>query len=311
MELIAGNRVRGPLPVETVLQYAKQIAEALEAAHDKGIVHRDLKPANILVTSAGMVKVLDFGLAAVAKEPVPGSPDSNERTLSMGSTRAGVIMGSAGYMAPEQARGQAVDKRADIWSFGVVLYEMLTGKSLFGGATITDSIAAILTRDPDLTVLPHRVRRLLQKCLEKDPKKRLRDIADWHIGDARIVIDECLANPGTEEAEVKTAAADKKPGVWIGAAGALAIALTALAWVHFRENPAELPVLRFPLGPPDGAAFGHETFGAMSAFAVSPDGRRVAFVAHLPGSKDQLWLRPLGTFAAQPLPGTEGASYPF
>src|SRR5215471_1378860 len=216
MELIAGKTVQGPLPVETILQYAKQIAEALEAAHDKGIVHRDLKPANILVTSAGMVKVLDFGLAAVAKEPVPGSPDSNERTLSMGSTRAGVIMGSAGYMAPEQARGQAVDKRADIWSFGVVLYEMLTGKSLFGGVTITDSIAAILTREPDLTVLPHRVRRLLQKCLEKDPTKRLRDIADWHA----------LLDEGYPEAEKRPAA--KLPWAVAALLGVCAAAAFAL-----------------------------------------------------------------------------------
>jgi len=286
MELIAGNTVQGPLPVETVLQYAKQIAEALEAAHDKGIVHRDLKPANILVTSAGMVKVLDFGLAAVAKEPVPGSPDSNERTLSMGSTRAGVIMGSAGYMAPEQARGQAVDKRADIWSFGVVLYEMLTGKSLFGGATITDSIAAILTREPDLTVLPHRVRRLLQKCLEKDPKKRLRDIADW----------QALLDEGHPEAEKRPAA--KLPWAVAALLGVCATAAFAL-YLGSRKvaNEIHLDIATPPTNSP-------------ASFAVSPDGEKIVYLAESDGAQ-RLWVRSLDLSSAQPLAGTENAALPF
>ena len=190
-----------------------------------------------------------------------------------------------------------------------VLIETLTGRRLYGGETLSDTLAAVLLKEPELDGLPGDtppdIRRLLRRCLVKDAQQRLRD-----IGDARIVMDECLANPGAEEAEVKTGPFDKKPVVWIGAASLLAIVLAALAWVHFRENPAELPVLRLPLGPPDGAAFGHN-FGLVSAFAVSPDGRRVAFVAQSAGGKDQLWVRSLSTFAAQPLPGTESASYPF
>jgi Tol biopolymer transport system component len=178
---------------------------------------------------------------------------------------------------------------------------------LYGGETVSDTLAAVLLKEPPLDGLPGDtppgIRRLLRRCLEKDPQQRLRD-----IGEARIAIDECLANPGAEVTEVKTAPSDKKTGVWIGAAGA--IALAALALVHFREDPAELSVLRLTLPPPDGVAFEH-TFGLVSPFALSPDGRRVAFVAHSAGGKDQLWVRSLSTFAAQPLAGTEGASYPF
>src|SRR5215468_671170 len=314
MELVEGPTLaeriaQGPIPLEEALTIARQIAEALEYAHERNLIHRDLKPANIKVTPEGRVKVLDFGLAkAMAAETAPGDPASSP-TLTMRSTQLGVLLGTAAYMSPEQAKGKTVDKRADIWAFGVVLIEMLTGRQLYGGETISDTLAAVLMKEPPLDGLPGDtppgIRRLLRRCLAKDAQQRLRD-----IGDARIVIDECLANPRAEEAEVKTAASDKKPGVWIGAAGALAIALAALALVHFRENPVESSVLRFTLGPPDGAAFGH-TFGLVSAYAVSPDGRRVAFVAHSAGGKDQLWVRSLSTFAAQPLLGTEDASYPF
>src|SRR5215468_4949980 len=314
MELVEGPTLaeriaQGPIPPEEALPIARQIAEALEYAHERNIVHRDLKPANIKVTPEGRVKVLDFGLAkAMAPETAPGDPASSP-TLTMRSTQMGVLLGTAAYMSPEQAKGKSVDKRADIWAFGVVLIEMLTGRRLYGGETLSDTLAAVLMKEPALDGLPGDtpadIRRLLRRCLAKDAQQRLRD-----IGDARIVIDECLANPRAEEAEVKTAASDKKPGVWIGAAIALAIGLAAVASVHFRENPVELSVLRFTLGPPDGAAFGH-TFGLVSAYAVSPDGRRVAFVAHSAGGKDQLWVRSLSTFAAQPLLGTEDASYPF
>src|SRR5262252_3619760 len=171
MELVEGDRLQGPLPLETALDYARQIAEALEAAHEKGIVHRDLKPANIMVTAQGVVKVLDFGLAAVAQSS-SGDP-STSPTLTISPTQAGMILGTAAYMAPEQARGKAVDRRADIWAFGVVLYEMLTGEQLFQGETVSDTLAAVLTREPDLTRVPVKVRRLLQLCLQKDPKQRL------------------------------------------------------------------------------------------------------------------------------------------
>src|SRR5215470_16474156 len=159
MELVEGETLRGPLPIETALNYARQIAEALEAAHEKGIIHRDLKPANIKVTPQGVVKVLDFGLAAVAQ------PSQTEDTLTISPTQAGMILGTAGYMSPEQARGKAVDKRADIWAFGVVLYEMLTGERLFQGETVSDTLAAVLKEEPDLAQVPVKVRRLLRLCL--------------------------------------------------------------------------------------------------------------------------------------------------
>jgi eukaryotic-like serine/threonine-protein kinase len=180
MELVPGESLKGPLPLETALNYAKQIADALEAAHDKGIVHRDLKPANIMVTLAGVVKVLDFGLAAVAQASDPSNP-ANSPTLTISPTRAGMILGTAAYMAPEQARGQAVDRRADIWAFGVVLYELLTGRQAFHGETITDVLAAVVKEEPDLTRVPMKVRRLLQSCLQKDPRQRLQAIGDWRL----------------------------------------------------------------------------------------------------------------------------------
>src|SRR5271155_4773269 len=181
MELVPGESLKGPLPLETALNYARQIADALEAAHDKGIVHRDLKPANIMITPAGVIKVLDFGLAAVAQSSDPSNP-VNSPTLTISPTRAGLILGTAAYMSPEQARGKPVDKRADIWAFGVVLYEMLTGKQLFEAETVSDTLAQVLTKEPDWEQVPANVRRLLKKCLEKDPKQRLRDIGDaWEL----------------------------------------------------------------------------------------------------------------------------------
>jgi serine/threonine-protein kinase len=158
MELVPGESLKGPLPLETSLNYAKQIADALEAAHDKGIIHRDLKPANIMITPAGVVKVLDFGLAAVSQSTDPSNP-ANSPTLTISPTRAGMILGTARYMSPEQARGKAVDKRADIWAFGVVLFEMLTGKRLFEGETVSETLAHVLTKEPDWEQVPSKVRR--------------------------------------------------------------------------------------------------------------------------------------------------------
>jgi serine/threonine protein kinase len=181
MELVAGETLQGPLPLETALDYAKQIADALEAAHEKGIVHRDLKPANIMITPAGVVKVLDFGLAALPNREREGADSVNSPTLTISPTRAGMILGTAGYMSPEQARGKPVDKRADIWAFGVVLFEMLTGQRLFAGETVSDTLAAVLKEEPDWMRVPAKVRRLLQACLQKDPKQRLQAIGDWKL----------------------------------------------------------------------------------------------------------------------------------
>src|SRR4051812_20295156 len=179
MELVEGEELRGPLPMETALGYARQIAEALEAAHEKGIVHRDLKPANIKVTPQGVVKVLDFGLAAVAHDAPAGDPASSP-TLTMRATHAGVIMGTAAYMSPEQAAGKPVDRRADIWSFGVVLWEMLSGRRLFGGETVSHTLADVLRKELGLESLPaetpHAVRTLLRRCLDRNLRTRLRDI---------------------------------------------------------------------------------------------------------------------------------------
>src|SRR5271170_3786490 len=180
MELVEGQTLRGQLALDTAVNYAHQIADALEAAHEKNIIHRDLKPANIMITPAGVVKVLDFGLAAVAQSSDPSNP-ANSPTLTISPTRAGMILGTAGYMSPEQARGKAVDKRADIWAFGVVLFEMLTGKRLFEGETVSDTLAQVLTKQPDWEQVSAKVRRLLKKGLEKDPKQRLQAIGDWRL----------------------------------------------------------------------------------------------------------------------------------
>jgi len=295
MELVPGETLKGQLPLETTLNYAKQIADALEAAHEKGITHRDLKPANIMITPAGIVKVLDFGLAAVGQASTPGDGNpTNSPTLTMHATQAGMIMGTAGYMSPEQAAGQTVDKRADIWAFGVVLWEMLTGKRLFVGATISHILASVLKDEPDLTQVPLKVRRLLRSCLQRDPRQRLQAIGDW-----RLLVDETSA----QMTAPSTSQLARLP--WI-AAGVFLLAFAALAFVHFRETPAPQPLSRFSvdLGPEAVA-------GPRITAAISPDGRRLAFVARGAGGKEQLATRLLDQANPTFLAGTENASDPF
>ena len=292
MELVEGPTLaermkKGPIPLDEALGLARQVAEALDAAHGKGIVHRDLKPANIKITPAGTVKLLDFGLAraAAAAAAVP----DEAMTIAMSMAMSGTIVGTPGYMAPEQARGQQVDKRADVWAFGVVLYEMVTGTTLFQGDTTTDIMAAVVREQPDLSRVPAVLRPLLRRCLEKDPKKRLRD-----IGDAMLML----------EGDGETPILDPHPGparggrlLWIaaGVAALSAAALAGLSLVHFRETPPARNPLRFTIRLPQGV-----TFTQVAPFAISPDGRKLAFPAVGVEGTARVWVQ--GLDAAEPRP---------
>jgi len=298
------------LPVPTALTIAQQIADALDAAHERGIVHRDLKPANIKITPAGAVKVLDFGLAKVVTGNLPGPDVSKGPNIVAGGTRDGMILGTVAYMSPEQARGQAVDKRTDIWSFGCVLFELLTGRPAFARATASDTIAAVLIHEPDWTALPRTtppyLSRLLKKCLEKDPLHRLRD-----IGDARIELaagDE-VSGPDRNPREPPLLRRRRKGA----AAGAivLLVAVFFLGLLLGREppTPAQVTPVRFSLFPPDGSRFLHPV--ATTFLALSPDGAQLAFVAVSPPSASRIWLRPISGLDARVVPGTEGATSVF
>jgi len=293
MELVEGptlaERIRqGAIPLDEALDITRQIADALEAAHEKGVVHRDLKPQNIKLKPDGTVKVLDFGLAKLGATPDPGAAPLTEDspTLTM-STQAGALLGTVAYMSPEQARGRAVDRRTDIWAFGVVLYEMLTGKELFAGDTVTDVLAAVVVREPDWKSVPVQVQPLLRRCLEKDPKRRLRD-----IGDAMLLL----------EAAHPAAVPPWRKWLWSAtAAAALFLAAFALvALVHFREAPPPADTVRFPIPLPADVSFTQN-----STFALSPDGRMLAFSAFGSDGVTRIWIRNLDSLAARSLAGGE------
>jgi serine/threonine protein kinase/Tol biopolymer transport system component len=279
-----GDRIKkGPLPPREALNIARQIADALEAAHDVGIIHRDLKPANIKIKPDGSVKVLDFGLAKVNSAIATAE---GAAAISAAGTDVGTILGTAAYMSPEQARGEVVDKRTDIWAFGAVLYEMLTGKRLFKGNSLTDVLAGVLKEEPDLSEVPLRFRKLIQSCLEKDPRKRLRD-----IGDALRLLPD-------DDAE-KTADTPRFQWMWPAIASVSVLALVAGLFVNFRTKPAGTPdSVSFQIIPPGISRY--------LALSLSPNGRKLAFSGTGFDGVNRLWVRDLDAVAARSIPEAEG-----
>ena len=305
MELVEGptlaDRIAaGPIPLDESLIIARHIAAALEAAHERGIVHRDIKPANVKVTDETTVKVLDFGLAKVFADEAPAADLSHSPTLVKG-TQAGMILGTAAYMSPEQAKGKAVDKRSDIWSFGCVLFEMLTGKQTFSGETLTDILASVVRAEPDWNALPtstpEAMRRLLRRCLTKDPKQRLRD-----IGEARITIENFQS--GKSEAATEMTTRNKPPPLrknllWAGAI-ALAFILGGLGMWLQRPVSSELPLRKLELQVPG------LDLNLYHVYSISPNAKSIAYV-----SNHRLWIRDLDRLEPREVPNTENASHPF
>jgi serine/threonine protein kinase/Tol biopolymer transport system component len=308
---LADRIAQGPIPLDDALVYARQIAEALEAAHAQGIVHRDLKPANIKVRPDGQVKVLDFGLAkALSGDAVTPVVSQSPTITSPAATQVGVILGTAAYMSPEQARGKPVDKRTDIWAFGAVLVEMLTGRRAFDGDDVSDTLANILKREPDLSLVeaatPSTIRRVLRRCLEKDPRQRYHDIAD-----VRIDLDERVEPAAAVPVVSRPRLLNRERIVWALLATGLA---GGLAYTRLHEQSPE-EVVRFQVHPPEKGVFGSSSgIGraiGTSGGALSPDGSRLAFIATDPDGHTLLWLRRLDSFTSRPLTGTDDALIPF
>jgi serine/threonine protein kinase len=317
MELVEGETLAdriaggGAIEVEEALEIARQIAEALEAAHEAGIVHRDLKPANVKVTPDGKVKVLDFGLAkayGTSGSTSGAAQDISASPTMAAATGAGMILGTAPYMSPEQARGKPVDHRADIWAFGCLLLEMLSGRRVFEGETVSDTLAAVLRAEPDMDAMPagtpSQVRRLLRRALEKDPRRRLQ-----HVGDARVEIEEALS--GTEDdvppAAVNAPAAASATAIRPSVAALLlagGLALGALGTWQLTPSDSTSEITE-----PTRLSIMADLYGGRGRrhFALSPDGRSLAYV----GRTGELFVRRLDEFDARPLDGTSGARTPF
>jgi len=308
MELVPGETLaervaKGPVPVEETLEICRQIAEGVEAAHEKGVIHRDLKPANVKVTPEGKVKILDFGLAKAFEGEAPVTDISQSPTLTEEMTRAGVILGTAAYMSPEQARGKPVDKRADIFAFGAVLYELLTGKRAFEGETVTDTLASILARDPNWVALPDttplRIKELLQDCLQKEVHNRVHDVSQL-----RIQIKKALDEPATVSPTGVTSAAQPVRQRWVMTVGLVVLALAVggvVTWLLIPPSSPEQSLNRFVITPSPPVLLASV---AHNEVAISPDGRQLVYMGDSEGRR-QLYLRSLDNFVDKPIPGTE------
>ena len=319
MELVEGEDLserikRGPVPVEEATAIALQIAEALEAAHEQGIVHRDLKPANIKLRHDGTVKVLDFGLAKAWEADGADPGLSLSPTITQHATAAGLILGTAAYMSPEQARGMPVDRRADIWSFGVVLWEMLTGRTLFEGHTVSDVLASVLKEAPDLEALPSGtppyLRRLIRRSLDKDAKRRLRD-----IGEARVLFEDYQADPGGLDSGSAESVLVVAPPRWRrllpwAVAGLTAVAALVLGVGGMSKERETGSTIRFQVPPPEGGGYQLDPYRP-GPVVVSPDGQSLAFTAWDADGEVRIFVRDLDEVQPRVLAETEGAQFPF